>query len=724
MLSKTPDKISRHAGRSAGASEFPRLSAEFLHPGRVVLVGASNEAGSIGQALLINLSRGAGRFELHAVNPHPIEVPGGSWHSSLADLPEGSGLGVIAVPARFVPDAVGTLGKKGIRAAVVISAGLGGGTEHGAAMLQAARDADVRLLGPNCLGLMLPHAGINASFAAIDPRPGKFALLSQSGAIVTSVLEWAEAEEIGFSAVLSVGDMAQTGLGELVDLLSEDERTEAILIYVEGLKQGARFLDAARKASRKKPIIALKAGRSAAAGRAALSHTGALAGSGEVYQAALAEAGIVQVDNLSQFYGAAKILQHAPRARGNRLAILTNGGGAGILAVDALANTPAELAELKPETIDRLGECLPGAWSHANPVDIIGDAGPRRYRDSLSALLADESCDAVLVMNCPTGVLAPGDAAAAVAEAVAAARADGCAKPVIGCWLGPANLRAAEPSMREAGIPCFATPDEAVRAIGVLIRLPTADAPEAGGGRGSGTTGEVSQAREIIAGAMKEERRLLTEVEGKDLLRCFGIPVVPTRLVRTVGEVAQHCDELDAPFVVKIVSPDIVHKSDVGGVAVGLADAREATAAAQAMLDRIGRVLPDAHIEGFALQSMIERSGAKELFAGLATDPTFGPVILFGAGGTAIEVIDDKAIALPPVSPEDAQAMIARTRIFRLLKGYRNVPAADVNAVAKVLQALSAIAETLPEIGEIDINPLLVDEDGVVALDARVVLSR
>ncbi len=702
---------------------LPGLSEQILRPSRVVLLGASSQQGSVGHALLQNLEAGADRFEFHAINPHRVDVELGTWHASIDDLPSGPGLAVIALPARLVPQSIREIGAKGIDTAIVISANLGPDTELGGELLAAARDTGVRMLGPNCLGLFLPHVGINASFATTTPKPGGMALLSQSGAIVTGIVEWAEAQEIGFSAIISVGDMAQTGLGELIEVLADDERTEAILLYVEGLKAPERFLQAARKASCAKPVIALKAGRSLAAGRAALSHTGALAGSSEVYEAAFADVGVVQVGSLDEFFDAAEAVYFSLPACGPRLAILTNGGGAGILAVDALDGTEAQLAELSADTIERLNKCLPRGWSQANPVDIIGDADAERYRASVAALLEDEASDAVLVMNCPTAVLAPGEAAEIVADAVTEARKKNCRKPVIGCWLGPANLASAEPHLREAGIAAVATPSQAVEAFNFLLKRSSAQAAALAVPAAKQADGELARARQIIAGARADGRKLLSEVEGKQLLECFDIPVVHTVLASSVEEVERCCADIVAPYVVKIVSPEIVHKSDVGGVAVGLATAEEARKAAQQMADRVQGSMPEARIDGFALQQMVERKGAMELFAGMIIDATFGPVIAFGAGGTAIEVINDKSIALPPVSREKAHATIERTRISRLMKGYRDVPPVDSEGVAKVLAALSVIARALPEIAEIDVNPLLADQDGVVGLDARVVLS-
>ena len=522
--------------------------------------------------------------------------------------------------------------------------------------------------------------------------------------------------------MVSVGDMAQTGMGELVNLFAKDEQTKAILLYLEGLTDAPEFIAAARKASAVKPVIALKAGRSQAASRAALSHTGALAGSWDVYRAAFRQAGIVAVDTLDDMFDAAALLHRYPDFSGKRLAIITNGGGAGILAVDALARTGAELAELSAETLNSLDEQLPATWSHANPVDVIGDADATRYAAAIDAVMRDRGVDCLLVMNCPTGLLAPGEAARATADAVARACKRGEGKPVFGCWLGDRNHAAAAAILQEADIPVLATPAQAVRGFGALVQAASARADRDRDGHGATPDANIREAHDLLESVAADGRKILSEIESKRLLTLFGIPVVQTRLVGEVEEIDAACGAIGPPYALKIVSPDITHKSDFGGVALGLADAAAVRRSARAMLRHIEDTFPDARIEGFALQPMIARKSAHELFAGIASDETFGPIVLFGAGGTAIEVIADKAIGLPPVGARRAEAMIAETRIARVLGGYRHVPPADRAAIVEVLKALSRLALALPGIAELDVNPLLADADGVIALDARIIL--
>ncbi|MBO6526459.1 acetate--CoA ligase family protein [Erythrobacter sp.] len=705
------------------SSELPQFDLAWLRPSRIVLVGASNRAGSVGKVICDNLLAERGSYVVQTVNPKPLGVAGAEHFTALSDLPSGPGLAVLAIPAKAVAEAIGQLGTKGIRLAIVISAGLGGTTEEGLAMLDAARAAGIRLVGPNCLGIILPHHRLNASFALDMPPPGDLALLSQSGAIATAMLQWAKPRDVGFSAVVSVGDMAQTGMGELIRLFSEDRNTSAILLYLEGLTDTRGFVEAARAASRIKPVIALKAGRSRAAGRAALSHTGALAGSWDVYRAAFRETGIVTVDTLEDMFDAAHLLDRYPDGAGGRLAIVTNGGGAGILAVDAMAATGARLAELSSETMAMLDRSLPPTWSRGNPVDVIGDADAARYRVAIDAVIADGGVDAVLVMNCPTGLIAPGEAAWVTAQSVKQARARGLTKPVFGCWLGDENYASAAAVLQAARIPVLANPADAVRAFGVLIQAERSRRVRPRHAKKAVSEETLRAARALLKTVAADGRKILSEIEAKHLLRLFAIPVVETRHVGSVEEIDAACTGIDPPFALKIVSPDITHKSDHGGVALGLADAASVRRAAKAMHAHIRGIFPTARIEGFALQPMIGRKTAHELFAGIATDETFGPVVLFGAGGTAIEVIADKAIGLPPVSSEQAREMIADTRISRVLGGYRHIPPADLEAIVEVLEALSRLSLALPEIAELDVNPLLADADGVISLDARVILA-
>lgn len=706
-----------------GKALLPDFDAQWFEPERVVLVGASLQSGSVGQVIGANLGFGKNSFELQTVNPNPVDWPHSTNFAAISDIPEGPGLAVVAIPAKAVAKAIADLGAKDIRYAVVISAGLGKTSEDGSAMLDAAREFGMRLIGPNCLGLIFPHHSLNASFARTMPAAGDLALISQSGAIATAMMEWAEPRGVGFSAVISVGDMAQTGMGQLLRVFEDDPKTRAVLVYLEGLTDPQEFMAAARHLTRTKPVIVLKAGRSRMAGRAALSHTGALAGSWDVYRAAFREAGIVAVDTLDDMFDAANLVHRYPEGADKKLAIVTNGGGAGILAVDAMAQTGGVLAQLDCSTITALDAFLPPVWSRGNPIDIIGDANAERYERTIDAVLADPGVDAVLAMNCPTGLLAPGEAANAVARGVLRAQKAGVEKPVFACWLGDANSSAASDHFREARIPAFETPSDAVRGFSALLQARKSTAPGLDQESCLETAAEkLKEARSLVHKVKRDGRNLFSEIEAKALLALFDIPVVETRLLGIEDDIEAACAVIDPPYALKIVSPDITHKSDFGGVALGLADARAVRRAAGAMKDHIAKTFPKARIEGFALQPMVARKAAYELFAGIACDETFGPVVLFGAGGIAIEVIADKAVGIPPISSRQARAMIADTRIVRQLAGFRHIPPADLRAIEQVLQALSRLALKLPEIAELDINPLLSDAQGVVALDARIVL--
>lgn len=674
---------------------------------------------SVGQVVTSNVLAGGFAGPVIAINPHHIDIACATWVAAVGDLQAAPDLAIVMTATDIVPDVINELGKKGTRAAVVITAGITGPLRQ--AMLDAAKPHLLRIVGPNCVGILMPHARLNASFAAGGAPPGNIALISQSGALVTAMIDGASARAIGFSGIVSVGDMADVDLGDLIALFAADPNTDAILMYVEGVTNAAKFMAAARAASRLKPVIAIKAGRNAAAGKAAMSHTGALAGAFDVYRAAFRRAGIVMVDTFAELIDAAEVLSKVRDTAGDRLAIVTNGGGAGVLAVDALSESGGQLATLDRGTMSALDASLPPNWSHGDPVDIIGDAHADRYQRAVDAVLRDDAVDALLVMNCPTALTPPVETATAVAGTVRAARAAGIAKPVLACWLGDRNCASARPILTEEQIPVFSTPEDAVRGFGYLLEVQRArDAATISTNTGAvpSRTGEAIHA--ILKKARADGRTVLNEVEAKALLATSNIPVVPTRVAASVDAVADACRDLSAPFAVKIISPQITHKSDVGGVALNLPDPEAATAAARAMAQRIAASRPDAMITGFAVEAMIARQHAHELIVGIADDPTFGPLILVGAGGKAVEVLRDRALGLPPLDDTQMRTMIGETRISRLLTGYRDEPAADIDALVAVISALSALAVDFPDIVELDINPLLIDPTGAIALDGRI----
>ena len=696
------------------------LEALFA-PRSVALVGASNQPGSVGAVLARNLMESGFAGPILAVNPHERSIRSALSYHSLAELPSPADLAVIATPPPTVPGLIADLARQGCRAAVVITAGFGeaggGGADLRQAMLSAARPALLRIVGPNCLGVISPPTGLNASFAQLTPKPGPLALVLQSGAIATAALDWADARGFGFSRIVTLGDMADVDFGDMLDFLALDEATEGVLLYVETVTNARKFMSAARALGRTKPVAVIKAGRSAAGARAALSHTGALAGADAVYDAAFRRAGLLRVFELRELFDALTTLSSGMSVAGDRLAIVSNGGGAGVLAVDALDARGGRIAELAPSTLEALGQALPAAWSKGDPVDIVGDAGPDRYEAALEAVLADPGADAVLAINCPTAVADSTAAAEAVLKVVSRRRP----RPaLLTAWLGERAPAQARRLFAGARIPSHETPDEAVRAFmhladhaknqRLLMQTPAADA---------GDAPDRAAAARLVEGALAEGRTLLADAEAKAVLAAYGVPVLATAMAKTPLEAEAVARRLGGAVALKILSPDLTHKSDVGGVALNLAPEGVA-AAAEAMLARVAKAAPAARLEGFMVQAMAAKPRAHELIAGLSSDPTFGPVVLFGAGGTAVEVLADRAVGLAPLNEHLAHDMIARTRISKLLAGYRDRPAADVDAVAAVLVRLARLAVDIPQIAELDINPLLADETGVLALDARI----
>ncbi|WP_334134778.1 bifunctional acetate--CoA ligase family protein/GNAT family N-acetyltransferase [Tepidimonas sp.] len=690
---------------------------EYLFaPRRVAVFGASDRPGSVGATVWHNLARGF-RGELFAVNPRQPDL-GVPVARDLDDLPAAPDLAVICTPPPTVPDLIARLGDSGTRAAVVVTAGLSASQKQ--TMLDAARRHTLRILGPNCIGMLVPHLGLNASFAHADAQPGPIAFLSQSGALVTAVLDWANHRGIGFSHFVSLGDGADVDFGDLLDYLGSDARTRAILMYVESVSAPRKFMSAARAAARNKPVILVKSGRSAQGSRAAASHTGALAGSDDVFDAAISRAGMLRVHTLHQLFLAAELLARFRDNRSERLLVLTNGGGAGVMAADAAAHMGVELTPLAPELVARLDAVLPSNWSRANPVDIIGDAPAQRYVDALRVLREDRD-SAILFIQAPTAIV-PSDT---IAEALLPLAAEHPPR-VLGCWLGHGAVEPARARFRAAGIPDFPTPEEAVRAFSFLRQYHRhqAELLETPPALPEGLTPDVSGIRRIVEAALQAGRSWLTEPQAKALLACAGIPVTPMRTTAPDPQAAADAaDALGYPVVLKILSDDITHKSDVGGVRLDLHDAQEVREAARAMLECVAWRRPDARVEGFTVQPMVRRRHAHELIVGASIDPLFGPVILFGQGGTAVEVVADRALALPPLNVTLAESLIERTRVARLLRGYRDVPPAHRPSIHRTLLAVSQLLADVPEIAEIDINPLVVDADGAVALDARVRLS-
>jgi acetyltransferase len=694
-----------------------------LRPQSVALIGASDREGSVGSVVLRNVTGAGFEGAIFPVNLKYNEVGGLKCYNRAADLPAPPDLAVIMTPPTTVPSIVAELAELGCKGAVVITAGIDRASGLRQRMLDAARPSLMRIVGPNTIGLLSPHVGLNASFTHLAPQRGGLGLISQSGAIVSSIVDWAAGQKVGFSQLISLGDMADVDVGDCLNWLAADRQTTAILMYLETIPAARKFMSAARATARVKPVICVKAGRHGAAAKAALTHTGSLAGSDAVIDAALRRAAIIRVDDLEDLFYASEVTARFRPIRTGRVAIVTNGGGAGVLAVDKLLDESCTLAELAPETLAALGDGLPATWSKSNPVDIIGDAPPERYRDAVSAVAKDPGVDVILAMNCPTALASPVSAAAAVAEVAREGLVEG--KPLLACWLGKEAAEPAREVFRAAGIATVDTPTAAAEAVALLTRWASLRARL---DRVPASSGVVSvdraAAAKVIVAVAAEGRRVLTEPEAKAVLAAYGVAVPATLTAATEGEVEAAARELlrDAPaVVVKMLSRTITHKSDIGGVVLNLASpehAREAAVGIRARFAASGAPLDQ--LDGFTVQAMIRRPAAEELLVGLHRDPGFGPVVVFGAGGTAVETIRDTATGLVPLDDLLAGDLIDRTRVAALLAGYRDRKPADRSAIIAVLLGVSQLAIDFPCIAAADINPLLADEGGVIALDARI----
>jgi acetyltransferase len=699
----------------------------LFKPKTVALIGASNRSGSIGATLARNLMKSDFKGRVLAVNPKHREIGARRAYPDIASLPEVPDLGVICTPPAVVPEIVEQLGAKGTRAAVVITAGFGesraaGGAELQQALKEAAARHRLRLVGPNCLGIMVPGIGLNASFARGSPPAGRLAFVAQSGAILGSVIDWAAPRGIGFSHLVSLGDMADVGFGDVLDYLASDPTTRGILLYIEAIKNARRFMSAARAAARMKPVIVVKAGRHPEGARAVASHTGVLAGTDAVYDAAFRRAGLLRVRGLTELFDAAEVLGQARPPRGDRLLILSNGGGIAVLATDELIDQGGRLAELPAETVAALDQVLPPTWSRANPVDIIGDATGQRYADALQVSVGAPDIDGLLVMYCPTAVSSPDEAAAALIDAAPGPRGP----LLLTSWVGEDAVRTARETFAKRRIPTYDTPEQAVRSFMYLVRyrqsqqLLTETPPSIP----EDFVPDTARVRTLIDSVLRADdarrRGWLTEVESKQVLSAYGIPTVPTRLAETPAEAAALAAEIGGSVALKVQSPDLLHKSIAGGIALDLAGPAAAQQAAEGLLTHLAAAHPQAQLLGFSVQPMVRRPGAYELIIGVADDPQFGPVLLAGHGGTRVEAIDDKALGLPPLNMRLAREVLSHTRIHRLLQGGPGQPAVNLDAVALVLVRVSQLVCDVAEIRELDINPLLVDAYGVVALDARI----
>lgn len=696
----------------------------IFEPNSVAVIGASDRKNSVGTQVLLNIREGGFAGDIYPVNPKHKTVQGLHCYSSLSEIDHPIDLVVFAIPAKRIPKVMRECSKHGVRAAIVLSAGFAEVDKTGEALqnsiVDIAKTYNIPLVGPNCLGIIRPCVGFNATFAKSSARKGHVALVAQSGAFCTALLDWADSEGYGFSAVASLGATADVGFGDVLDYLAVDPETHSILLYVEGISNARSFISGLRVAARLKPVIVVKSGRNESGSRAAVSHTAALVGDDKVFDAAIKRAGAVRVTTVTQLFAAAQTLASGTRVEGPRLAIITNGGGPGVMAADHAADIPLPLAELSKESIKKLSKVLPAHWSHSDPIDILGDADANRYQAATSTVLADNNVDGLLVLLTPQGMTDPTACAQGVIKAAKKSK-----KPVLACWMGEKLVENGRRLFAKASIPQFRSPEAGVDAFGYLACYrrnqktllqtppPLTKLKEP----------DVAGARMIIENAINERRFTLSNTESKAVLNAFRIPASPSINVNSVADALVAAENLGLPVAMKINSPDITHKSDVGGVRLNIREPRTVRTAFREMMDRVATLSPGARIQGVTIESMLERPHAREIMIGIVQDPVFGPVISFGTGGTAVEIFADNQVALPPLNEYLSKQLIKGTRASAYLSQFRNLPQADMPKLTAVLQRISEIACELPEIDELDINPLLVDENGVIAVDARIVVK-
>jgi acetyltransferase len=697
----------------------------LLEPRSIAIVGASETPGSIGATLVRNMLDTAYGGKLFFVNPRHETIFGQKSYDSVESIPQRLDLAVICTKPESVPTIIETCGRAGARSAIVLSGGFAESGPRGASLERAAvenaRRHRLRLLGPNCLGIMRPSAGINLTFAHGSANPGTIGLISQSGALCTAILDWALPNGVGFSSVVSLGGESDVDFGEILDYMVADPRTENIFLYIEGIKNARRFMSALRAAARCKPVLLIKVGKHPAGEKAAFSHTGALVGADDVFDAAVRRAGVVRLRTVGQMYATAQALFSHFRPRGNRLGIITNGGGPGVMAADHCADIGIPLARLQDGTIAKLNEMLPATWSKSNPIDIVGDADPARYAAALQACLEDDQVDGVMTILTPQAMTDPTQAARTVIEM--AHKSD---KPLVTCWMGEEQVREARLLFKGAGIPTFRTPEPAVELFShisayyrnqqLLMQTPASIADH--------VAPRLESAKLVIETALQEGRKVLNEMESKALLAAFHIPIAQTVVARSASEAMVLAEEIGLPVVMKIDSPQITHKTDSGGVRLNLGTLAAVRDSYNEILEEVKKNRPDAIIHGVAIEPMIEKANGRELVVGMMRDTIFGPTIIFGPGGVGVEATGrDRAVALPPLNRFLVDDMLASTHISARLGAFRNMPPVSMAALEAVLLRVSEMVCELPWIHEMDINPLIVDENGAVAVDARIAIE-
>ncbi len=707
--------------------ENPHPLHSLFAPKTVAVIGATEKEGSVGRTVMWNLMSNPFGGTIFPINPKRHSVMGIKAYTAIADVPEQIDLAVIVTPSATVPTIIRQCVAAGVKGAIIISAGFKETGAVGIALeqqiLDEARQGNLRIIGPNCLGLMSPITGLNATFAGVMARPGRVGFISQSGALCTSILDWSLRENVGFSAFVSIGSMLDVSWGDLIDYLGDDPNTNSIVIYMESIGNAEAFLSAAREVALTKPIIVIKAGRTQAAAQAAVSHTGAMVGSDAVLDAAFRRCGVLRVDAISDLFSMAEVLAKQPRPRGRKLTILTNAGGPGVLATDALIRGGGELATLAPETIAALNAVLPPHWSQQNPIDILGDADPERYAQALAIAAQDPNSDGLLVILTPQAMTDPLDTAARLNTLVQTELKDVLRyKPLLAAWMGGEAVAASEVLLNEAGIFTLPFPDEAVRIFNYMGKYSynlkgLYETPEL-------PTGEEANrvlAASILNAVRETGRTVLTEYESKQLLAAYSLPVVETRIAHTVDDAVCESDRIGYPVVLKLNSYTITHKTDVGGVQLNLNHADAVRNAYQTILQSVTNRVGAEHFQGVTVQPMLKLNGY-ELILGSSLDPQFGPVLLFGAGGQLVEVLSDRAIGLPPLNTTFARRMMEQTHIYQALQGVRGQDSVDLVRLEQFLVRFSYLVTEQPWIKEIDINPLVAAPDALIALDARVVL--
>lgn len=702
----------------------PDRLMQLFKPGSVALFGASEVEGALGTVVLENLRSAGFHGEVTLINPKYDSIGGEPCFPTLADSGREVDLAVIVTPAKVVPRIITDCGESGVGAAIVISANFSEAGPKGAAleaeMLRRARRYGLRILGPNCLGVIRTDIGLNATFSAGNALPGRIAVISQSGALCTAILDWAENNDVGFSSLISTGIGADVDFGEILDFVAMDPGTDSIMLYIEGLKDSRRFMSALRAAARTKPVVIMKSGRHEQGSKAAVSHTGALVGSDAVFDSALRRAGALRVDDFTDFFATAATLSSGVRTNGNRLAVVTNAGGPGVMAADHCTDVGLTLADLGQATIEKLNAVLPESWSHNNPVDVLGDAGPERYEEAVKACLSSTNVDAVLVILTPQAQTAPSD----VAERLCALRKK-TRKPVLACWMGDASVGRAREMFKQCDIPAYNTPEAAVRAFAALASYHDSQQQllQVPGPVVQGFEPELENAEIIIENALEDGRRILNQAESKAILAAFHIPIAKSIPARSAQEAILVAQELGYPVAMKIDSPDITHKTDVGGVRLGLPSARHVRNTYQEMMTSIGKMMPEARLNGVVIEPMWTGRHGRELMIGVVRDEVFGPAVSFGLGGTLVEVLRDREVALPPLNDFLARRLISRTKAAKLLESTRGAPEVDREALVEMLLRVSELATELPAIVEMDMNPVIASPDGVIAIDARIVVA-